>query len=396
MKLVDYQPVTIYPDVPRMNTQSYVEARDDYVSQLRTVVNPSCSFYQFGEIRTPGVSDLDLMIVCEDKVWGNVLDAAHRLVRTRGIYKFVFMHDPVVIGNSALPHFRHIHTLKNIAHLHGPKNKCLEEGSVDPEIECTGRLLRHVLWSTFMRNAAMDLDGRNIGMRRFLVLLGNMIQSAISVNCLLKVPLALPFTVAEIRNKILMANPCRSEAVSRDTISSIINFLDVAEMQYVNEANDAPIWATAAEANSLFLPPRTLFVARNAASEIAAMRNRFINGIRVVPLPAYQIKIGTAMLNRLSEAMPAYKRYYRVLMSADEESLFQSTHGWVDHIVRFVELENHYCNPSMTTSSIPLPFGVSAGRKSYRDVAITMLRQPALKIILRAAMSAQKIERRLS
>jgi hypothetical protein len=55
------------------------------------------AFYRFGEIRTPGVSDIDLLIVAKDAGWKQAKERARAIIDSSGLLHYLFVHEPLVI-----------------------------------------------------------------------------------------------------------------------------------------------------------------------------------------------------------------------------------------------------------------------------------------------------------
>ena len=66
MHLANYQPKSILPDVPDLGRSAYDKGLALFIKIFFKDLSGYAAIYQFGKIRTLGISDIDLLIIVED------------------------------------------------------------------------------------------------------------------------------------------------------------------------------------------------------------------------------------------------------------------------------------------------------------------------------------------
>jgi len=195
MRIASYQPQHIYPDVQTLDKTAYKQGMWAFIRRFQQAHEGEAAFYQFGVVRTPGVSDIDLLIVTRDETWKRAIEIADKVIEDSERLRYLFVHPPVVVCESLVEHLSFFHTLEECRWI---------DGEWDPlaNLDCSHtsilsddmRLIRHSVWNSFMRIAALEMDGSTIGLRRVLTLLHNLLTSAKCGNDFLKHPVSISMT----------------------------------------------------------------------------------------------------------------------------------------------------------------------------------------------------------
>jgi len=162
-------PAQVADDLKPLAPADYDRAIALFVEAM--AVHPGVRFLgQFGTVSTPGVSDLDLLVVAADEHYRAVCDQAFRVVQNVPNGPYLFWHPPAVIPLSLLPVTPAFHSLGHLRPLHG---------HVPLPAECTAPLsaIRTVLWSSYFWSSVLSLSRGRPGLRQLLLLLGNIAQS---------------------------------------------------------------------------------------------------------------------------------------------------------------------------------------------------------------------------
>lgn len=77
---------------------------------------------QFGEIKHPGISDLDIFFCFTDNIYKNSSIKVKEFISRNQKFPFFFTHPPVCVSESMLPHLPYLHTLSNLRLTHNSTN----------------------------------------------------------------------------------------------------------------------------------------------------------------------------------------------------------------------------------------------------------------------------------
>ncbi|BAU63104.1 hypothetical protein STA3757_04600 [Stanieria sp. NIES-3757] len=234
MKNLKYQPQCIYPDIPKINIDVYKRGLKRFIDSFVTENVGNIGFYQFGTIRNPGISDIDLLIIVEDQQWKKSIEISRHIIKSDGLLSFLFIHEPVIICKSLLPYIKFFHTLENCEYIQGTWNP-IDTQKINLKVDRDMRLILHVVWNSFMRVAALELDSQNIGLRRVLILMHNLLSSAYNGNKLLNKPISISLSTKEIRNEILSASVEEQQSLTQRYIQEIIYILNKVDFHLDHE-----------------------------------------------------------------------------------------------------------------------------------------------------------------
>ncbi|GEM_PF-3878495 len=233
MRFTNYQPLCIYPDVPKIDFDVYEQGLRLFMTSFLEGHQGDVVFYQFGEIRTPGVSDIDLLIVVEDDTWQQSRQRAKSIISSSGLLYFLFVHEPVIVSKSILPCLPYLHTLDNCQYIQGINNP-IGKLSIDIQDSSTA-LIRHSVWNSFIRIAALELDNSTIGLRRALILMHNLLTSVYNGNKFLLNPIDIPISTQQIREEILSAPIKSQENLAKLYIQEIVELLNKVDRRLDNQ-----------------------------------------------------------------------------------------------------------------------------------------------------------------
>lgn len=130
-------------------------------------------FGQFGEIKNPSISDLDVFVCYEDKNFLSSRKAVLDYIRADPVLNYLCSHDPVIIPLSLVQYFQDLHTMYGFKLSYSRKYKKNEKLSSEYE-----RLLE-IIWATSLIPISVNViaDPCKYGSRFKLLLLKNIHQS---------------------------------------------------------------------------------------------------------------------------------------------------------------------------------------------------------------------------
>ena len=322
MNKVSYIPGMVYPDVVTLDPSVYREALMRTVETVRKNVGKKCAFYNFGKVRTPGVSDLDLLVVAADDECRSIRECLVSLIGQSGILSYLYEHSPIVVPESCVPYLGRLHTLYGCSRVDdGDWTPEYDVCLLSPLQDCT-TLVRHGLWNGFFRLTASQMESKCIGLRESLGVLHNFTMTAQRGNLLLSDPLPLNFSTEQIRQEILSSAWHVKEALVRKWIATVVdamnevdNRLDLQLMPAGREGKDHTL--TGSFWLNCVVSPLNVTV-RNVP------RYRLIMGGRpVVPLPRYVFCIMSETARMSRTRMPLLRTFHGQENSATTIDLFQ-------------------------------------------------------------------------
>jgi hypothetical protein len=166
----------IVDDLRPLTLDDYSRAIDFYAQGMAR--QPGiCYIGQFGSLNTPGVSDIDILVITEDDTYKSACRESLRLMHAAPNGPYLFVHPPSVVPASLVLEFNVIHTLENLTTLWGtPPIKETESDYVHKLASVNA-----IVWnSAFMRYTFHHRQYVH-GLRKLLLMLGNVVQS-ISAN----------------------------------------------------------------------------------------------------------------------------------------------------------------------------------------------------------------------
>src|SRR6266498_3621912 len=103
MKIARYAPATIVDDVVRLSEADYQAGIDEFVERFGREFSFPVAFYQYGQVSSPGVSDLDLVVVCRNEDWNRAWHLARQVCAVSDRMRYLFTHLPDVVCEPIFP-----------------------------------------------------------------------------------------------------------------------------------------------------------------------------------------------------------------------------------------------------------------------------------------------------
>ncbi len=357
MPIADYLPLVVFPDVVQLEEKHYEQALKTFIHNCAEELSDDAAFYTFGKIRTPGVSDIDLLLVVRDEEWHKAYKITQSLITSSELFCYLFVHPPIIVSRSIIPHLFYIHSLYHCTYIYGEKDHLAEKDYFDDDVET--RLIRHAVWASYMRIAALQLQGPRIGLRKALELMNILLTSALTGNDFLTNRLEINLSTDAIRNDVLSTPPADQEETIRHyirrtvaTLNQVDSLLD-DELQERGALNgDREFYIPLSRQRSLISfrwPERKRVRGRETVT-----RDRQI----LVPVPAYQVLFAAKLEADMSEAvsgLEVLRPYAKLLGScaADQHSI--QTHEYAEHIKETVRK----CSDNAVMYFFLTPFGLA-------------------------------------
>ena len=303
MRIVSYIPAKIYPDVVTMDVGVYDETLRRTMAAVTAQCGSDCAFYTFGKVRTPGVSDLDLLVVTPDKSWRSVANCLATVIGQDGLSSYLYSHSPIVVPECCVPALAKLHTLCECTRIDSGKwfPKTAPEGISNPELGI--QMVRHALWNGFLRLTATKLDARDIGLREVLCILHNFMLTAQLGNEYLVDPVLISFSTEQIREEVLQAEWHDRAALVTQWLSDVIALMNEVDarldLQLMHRREEVgPDHGIASFWMHCIVSPLDCTVQNAPALQ------RILGGRPVVPLPRYVLSIMTEVARMSSVGRP--------------------------------------------------------------------------------------------
>lgn len=111
-------------DIKQYKYNDYEEVLYNYIKKIKKCKD-IISIYKFGDISYPGLSDIDILIVLEDKVL-EFNYKKYSAIRYKEKEKYIFLHEPFIINRSLAEKAEILYPLTNLSHLEGEKIKFIK------------------------------------------------------------------------------------------------------------------------------------------------------------------------------------------------------------------------------------------------------------------------------
>lgn len=379
MRIATYQPRLIYPDIPPMGRDIYEKGLNCFIDRFLEGYSGKVAFYQFGEIETPGVSDIDLLIVVEDGNWKQSTQKARCIVNSSGWLFYLFTHEPVVVCESSLPSLPLVHTIENCKYLQGTWDP-LAQVSTEVHDE-NAKLMRHVTWDSSLRVAALALDDSVIGLRRALILMHNLLTSAQNGNRLLPMPVPLTLSTEEIRDEVLSAPLQEQESLARhyikrivDALNDVDNHLDQQVLGKL-DALSTPSPLVVASGHRFLVS--LLSIPKDVGGHTS---HWLLRNVQVVPVPAYLMILVAVLAHRLRTRLPQLAAFRALPIPQELLQRFDIT-LFTKHLENTSRLSESY--GVSLGYYFPTPFSHRESTVSVRKKAVQQIRKKLLSRVVR-------------
>lgn len=221
----------IKKDILKISREEYDKSVNNFVDNSKEMPFIK-SVYLFGNIGSPGISDIDLFIVVSSK--GNfekIKKIILKNLRNSSKYSdYLYYHDPIIVTEKEAPYTKFFHTTKNLKLLYG--NKINFKDIKNPLIE--------KLWNTFFYRTYLNEHKKNIVSERRLLLILNNLSESIRYNLSEKEGKKFKDKVERIRKEVLSGNN-KSDSEKR-LLDEGINILKKLEQnKFINKSSPKKI-----------------------------------------------------------------------------------------------------------------------------------------------------------
>lgn len=166
MKPIEIMPRTVLLDIQPLDLSEYETIIDEFVDTFARQAGV-LSIGQCGSVGAPGVSDLDLLIVCEEEKYRVVKLRTQEFARQSPLHHYLFWHDVGVVPPGAVKHLLYGHSLENLKTLWGSP-EILQSCDKPDEIIT---LFREILWNSYFWNLRLYLcQQENASLRVMLMI----------------------------------------------------------------------------------------------------------------------------------------------------------------------------------------------------------------------------------
>lgn len=176
---------------------------------------------QFGEIKHPGISDLDMLLCFNDVDYKLCQDKIISFIEHNDYFNYVFMHPPVILCNSMLKSFPFVHTINNVKLTFNPNNlKLVSNLTLDYQNKL------NILWTIFILPGLKHQAplANFTGMRDLLLRLKNAHTSIDNLNALVNLPSNYLDKSVSLRNQVF-SNYEKCRILINDYINEALTLL---------------------------------------------------------------------------------------------------------------------------------------------------------------------------
>lgn len=361
MRIVDYSPSAIYPDIVDWEASHYEKGLQTFISKCAEGLSADAAFYEFGRLRTPGVSDIDLLIIVRDDEWQKAREIAQSLMQSSVLFRYIFTHEPVIVTQSMIPHLFLLHTLENCRQVHGKRDPLSEADSLS--LDAKGNFIRHAVWASFMRIAALELQHSCIGLRRTLILMHNLLTSALYGISFLSNQPTIDLDTNEIRNEILTTSLENQEEIARSYLKKIIDILNQIDTSIDEDCNHKAEFDSGALFDIPIAPDRSLVPLSLPASDMIGRVSSFAREkVMLIPVPAYQVAVAAKLAVDINEEVSGLEvlAKYRTIRAMSISGRFPAgSKEYIEHLSEVVRK----CSDQGVRYFFPSPFLLGLKRR---------------------------------
>lgn len=365
MSIAGYSPLVIYPDIADLDLWHYKTGLQAFIDKCSLSLSEETAFYTFGSVSTPGVSDIDLLMIVRDEEWQRARQIAHEIILSSGFLYYLFSHEPVIAPKSMAPHLYFLHTLENCIQVHGKSDPL---ANIYPSRLQNMQFLRHAVWASFMRIAALELDRTCIGLRRTLILMHNLLISATCGNNFLNRPLMINLSTDEIRHDILSAPLIDQERRTRSFLKNIVDLLNKVDERLDEEMNKKDASEPAPSSRIPLSRERCLIPLLQPFSEAASAIDTFEGReTMLIPVPNYQVALTAKLAVCVSKEISGLEVFLDrndVSISNISEKSLSVCSDYAAHMMSVIRK----CDESDIRFFFPAPFGIMLDRRKRLQI----------------------------
>lgn len=221
------QPHHIWDDLIDLSSDHYQHAIEFYVERMSQM--PGVLFIgQFGSINTPGVSDIDLLVLVQDDRHSAAEALSQEVVQTLTNGPYMFWHPASIIPLSLWQPGRVLHTFSQLRALWG--DRTLIDAAEQPHRPL--ETLSATIWNGFFWRVALKLRYDKHPLRLLLLVINNLGQGVAAYYRILNRPDESESILRwgkEIRSQITAASGPRRVALALDALAQAMHFLHAAD-----------------------------------------------------------------------------------------------------------------------------------------------------------------------
>jgi hypothetical protein len=277
--------------------------------------------------------------------------------------RYLFIHPPDVVANSALPHLAVMHTLHSLTSLDNVWDPVFDGKRMEVSEDVS--FVQHAVWNSCFRAVApMFLDTECASMRQVLIRLKNLLSSAQLGNTFLSDRRSITLDATQLRRTVLESEPAARESACKGYIRSVFAALDEVDRQLDREISSS----TPGRPITIHPTHNCLCVAPLGASirERARPLSKSCPGGWVISVPQYLVDIAAAVANSIGDSVPPLRPLCRPL---DKRTLtrYPGVGDYARHFRAAYALSEQFGVPFIW----PMPFGI----RSEANLRQSVLRQ---------------------
>ncbi len=165
-------PANVVDDLKPLEDSHYALAVELYVTAMRMVEGVR-AVGQFGSVNTPGVSDLDLLVIVDDEQYLEARDRSRRTTEEIPHGPYILWHPAAIIPVSLVEHAAVLHSFDGVV-LHWGEESALGPLSRDRTCQTA---IHTAVWNSYFWRLLMGLSGGRQELRKLLLILSNVAQS---------------------------------------------------------------------------------------------------------------------------------------------------------------------------------------------------------------------------
>ena len=319
MKPVEVMPSSLSLDVFPLDRSVYQALIEEYVNHFSRH-DGVVWIGQYGSIGTPGVSDIDLLVVCEEEHYRVVKRHSQEFVRQSPVHHYAFWHDVAVVPETAVKYLLYFHTLGNLHTLWGSSG-ILESLEQPDEIIA---LFRNILFNSLRWGALLRLCQRDsVSLRLTLILSKTAITSAVhdyrrTGNEDYAGIIAL--RDQQERQRILAAHPSAQSDLARAYLWEAIQTLSKADWDLSNWLIREGILSRSARQRRIHLSPDHVVVLDDSFMSSQGVLHQHIDDKHVTYLPSFYYTIGQIILQPYLQLQPDLSKVWSTTASEHIEN----------------------------------------------------------------------------
>jgi hypothetical protein len=309
VKSVEIKPGTLSLDIQSLPQSIYGETIEGFINCFSRHLGVLW-IGQFGFISTPGISDIDLLLVCKDEDCKEIKFLSNEFITQSPLHQYLFIHDVFVIPQSGMKGLFFFHPLDNLRTLWGDPEILNECERVDEMI----RLFRAVHWASSNWSKTLQLCGQDsVGLRSILVRSKSLVTAAYHNYFLMGHTTSLSSITKQIdaeRDQILNANPDEKSHLARAAFRNAIQTLAKSDW----ELNDWMIQKGLSngfyERKKIWLSERHFLLFDNHRDFDPANFHQHSLGTHITHLPSFYYAIGFLVSQPYFQLEPSLSRLW--------------------------------------------------------------------------------------